>query len=77
MNLANSSACPDDPLGMSPETSATPDDYALCVARRCAHNAECRAPLVCRYEEGPPGTLDRTIPPVCLYPTNAQRNGIP
>lgn len=77
VDLAASNTCPDDPSGMRPETSATPDDYGLCVVRRCAHNSECRTPLVCRFEEGPPGTLDRTMPTVCLYPTNAQRTGIP
>lgn len=77
VNLSASRRCPDDPGNMMPETSATPDDYALCVVRTCAHNSDCRAPLICRYEEGPPGTLDRTAPPECLYATNAQRTGIP
>ncbi len=77
LNLAASASCPDEPSTMTPDRSASPDDYAICLVRTCSHNSGCRSPLVCRYYEPTPGTLDRTSPPYCQYPTNAQRTGIP
>ncbi len=77
LDLAVSSSCPDDPARVLPLTGPDPDNLALCVERSCARNADCRAPLVCRYDEDPSGAPDLSSPTTCLYPTPSQRWGIP
>jgi hypothetical protein len=52
------------------------DDIAFCVYRDCTRNADCGATLRCVYPERT-GTPDRTLPPICSYPTPAQPGGIP
>jgi hypothetical protein len=77
VDLAAGRACPDDPANVDLLAPPGQDNLALCVFRSCTRNADCTAPLVCRYPEDASGVPDRTQPPDCQYPTAAQRTGIP
>jgi hypothetical protein len=69
--------CPDDPSVILPDTGPDPDNFAVCLYRLCRANADCRSPLVCRYQEGPDGRPDMRGPTWCLYPTATQPGGLP
>lgn len=77
LNLAFSTVCPDDPTRLRPIRSLTPDGLALCIEANCAHNADCRSPLVCRYVEDSSGAPVTAFPSRCLYATTSQPTGIP
>lgn len=75
VNARVTMACPDDPGRLTPNGPIGSDDLGMCIRRGCASNADCVAPLVCRYSE------DRGVPvttqsPSCQYPTSAQPEGI-
>lgn len=76
LDLAVRTTCPDDPA-MEPDHGADPDNLALCLYRACVANRECRAPLICRYDEDPSGVIDRRSGSWCQYPTAAQSTGLP
>jgi hypothetical protein len=77
VDLATARACPDDPTNVPLLAPPGADNLALCIFRNCQRNANCAAPLVCRYDEDAAGIPDRAQPPQCQYPTPAQRTGIP
>jgi hypothetical protein len=77
VNVAVTPRCPDDPDALLPDTGPDPDNYGVCLYRLCRVNADCRAPLVCRYDESPDGRPDLRGPTWCMYPTTAQPGGTP
>ncbi len=77
INTRASTMCPDDPdnvIARAP--SGGTDNLAVCLWRNCTANANCRAPLICRYPEDASGTPVTDADPVCDYPTTVQRVGI-
>ncbi len=75
VNLALSPSCPDSPSTITPGTADTPDNLGLCIERSCVRNANCTAPLVCRYYEDDLGRPATGGPSACLPPTASQPNG--
>lgn len=77
VNVAERTTCPDEPEVILPDTGPDADNFGVCLFRLCRANAECRGPLVCRYDEGPDGRPELRGPTWCLYPTAAQPMGVP
>jgi len=77
VNVAERPTCPDDPAVVLPDTGPDADNFGVCLFRLCGANAECRGPLVCRYDEGVDGRPELRGPTWCMYPTAAQPVGGP
>jgi hypothetical protein len=53
------------------------DNVGLCWLRYCTRNADCRAPLVCRFDEDERGVPLREEPRFCMYRSASQPFGTP
>jgi hypothetical protein len=76
LNVAASTACPDDPDAVQALAPPMADNLAICIFKQCRSNADCRAPHICRFEENAMGMPATEGPTVCNYPTMAQPTGM-